>query len=566
MSFPVAAIAWDDDTDAENGVASLAPTTPTVPQPLTDLHVFASSNCRIPFGDPSYLPGTSFVATQTPFAMSLSATLPIVIRYDAPRSLNTAVASTNAAASTSTKTSHDTAFVVTKSHKDDDSKEEEVEKCTICWEALNVDDAAAAVVQIRSCSHLFHAECFNASIQHDTKCPICRAPICAEPIGHGPSGTMQISLLKNQPCPGFDDCESTWQLDYSLPSGSCQYPYHENPGHSYSGTHRTAFIPNTPPGRELLARLQYAWMHGLLFRVGTSITSGATNTVVWSSIHHKTSLDGGAHGFPDDSYIQNCHEALDQVHVPPAGQCGVYDNVTEKRTARKTWTYAAPPTLAGSVALQQAIQEPYSKTTATTTANMAMTTKSAARNKTKNASATAVVPLAPSVVGKCPSGTMTINVLPDVICPGFDDDTTTIEIVYTIPNGIQHTYHSNPGVPYAGTARTTYLPNTDAGRDLLWRLRYAWRHGLVFDVGTSLTTGATNVTVWSTAIAHKTRLNHSSANTAAGRSTRRSTRTRAAAATDPFAFPDDAFIDHCHRQLDALHVPDARTLSMGAQF
>jgi Deltex C-terminal domain/Ring finger domain len=478
-----------------------------------------------------------------------------------------AAASTNATAASTSKKSHDTAFVVTKSHKDTSSNkddEKEVETCTICWEALNVDDAAAKVVQIRSCLHLFHADCFNASIQHDTKCPVCRAPICAEPIGHSPSGTMQISLL-NQPCPGFN-CDSTWQLDYHLPSGHCQYPYHENPGHSYSGAHRTAFLPNAPLGRELLARLQYAWMHGLLFRVGTSVTTGVSNTVVWSSIHHKTSLDGGAHGFPDDSYLANCHEALDQVHVPPAGQCGVYDNVTEMRTARSTWTYTAPPTLAGSVALQQAIQDVHSSKTSTTTTTTATTTTTktktkttAGRNKKSNASAAAVVPLATPSVGKCPSGTMTINVLPDVICPGFNDDTATIEIVYTIPNGIQHTFHENPGVPYAGTIRTTYLPNTEAGRDLLWRLRYAWRHGLVFDVGTSLTTGATNVVVWSTAIAHKTRL---SANT--GRSTRRSA--RAASAADPFAFPDPAYIDHCHGQLDALHVPDARTLSMGAQF
>jgi deltex len=473
-----------------------------------------------------------------------------------------------------TKTSHDTAFLVTNkdnSSNNNDKKDTEIETCTICWEALNVNDTCTAttagssvVVQIRSCSHLFHADCFNASIQHDTKCPVCRAPICAEPIGHGPSGTMQISL-KNQPCPGFDNCDSTWQLDYRLPSGSCQFPYHENPGHSYSGAHRTAFLPNTPPGRELLARLQYAWMHGLLFRVGTSVTTGVSNTVVWSSIHHKTSLDGGAHGFPDDAYLDNCHESLDQVHVPPAGQCGVYDNYV----TRKTWTYTAPPTLASSVALQHAIQDPHSNTTSNTsttttttiTTTTSTTSKTAAGNKTKShASVTAVVPTT-SVVGKCPSGTMTINVLQDVICPGFDDDTTTIDIVYTIPNGIQHTYHDNPGVPYAGTIRTTYLPNTDAGRDLLWRLHYAWRYGLVFDVGTSLTTGATNVVVWSTAIAHKTRLN----NAVPERTTRHSSRA-AAAAADPFAFPDGAYINHCHGQLDALRVPDARTLSMGAQF
>ena len=39
--------------------------------------------------------------------------------------------------------------------------------------------------------------------------------------------------------------------------------------------------------------------------VGTSVTTGQTNTVVWGGIHIKTSPHGGAtaHGWPDDGYF-----------------------------------------------------------------------------------------------------------------------------------------------------------------------------------------------------------------------------------------------------------------------
>ena len=39
--------------------------------------------------------------------------------------------------------------------------------------------------------------------------------------------------------------------------------------------------------------------------MGTSVTTGRANTVVWSGIHHKTSLGGGPafFGYPDPTYF-----------------------------------------------------------------------------------------------------------------------------------------------------------------------------------------------------------------------------------------------------------------------
>ena len=56
-------------------------------------------------------------------------------------------------------------------------------------------------------------------------------------------------------------------------------------------------------------------MHGLTFSVGTSQTTGATNSVVWSSIHHRTSRTAGPFGYPAPGYVLNCHEELNALGV-----------------------------------------------------------------------------------------------------------------------------------------------------------------------------------------------------------------------------------------------------------
>ena len=50
-----------------------------------------------------------------------------------------------------------------------------------------------------------------------------------------------------------------------------------------------------------------AWKRRLIFTVGTSSTTGETDTVVWNEIHHKTEMDRNVtgHGYPDPNYLQN---------------------------------------------------------------------------------------------------------------------------------------------------------------------------------------------------------------------------------------------------------------------
>ena len=67
---------------------------------------------------------------------------------------------------------------------------------------------------------------------------------------------------------------------------------HPNPGKPFTGTRRTAFLPDNPEGRQVLKLLKRAFDAGLVFTIGTSSTTGKENVVIWNDIHHKTKPDG----------------------------------------------------------------------------------------------------------------------------------------------------------------------------------------------------------------------------------------------------------------------------------
>jgi len=84
-------------------------------------------------------------------------------------------------------------------------------------------------------------------------------------------------------------------IDYRFSSG-VQGKEHPNPGQCYQGTNRTAYLPDTREGREVLQLLRRAFDARLVFTVGTSSTTGCTNQITWNDIHHKTSVYGGSYG------------------------------------------------------------------------------------------------------------------------------------------------------------------------------------------------------------------------------------------------------------------------------
>eukprot|EP00056_Hartaetosiga_gracilis_P019351 m.13786 g.13786 ORF g.13786 m.13786 type:complete len:536 (+) comp7632_c0_seq1:55-1662(+) len=167
------------------------------------------------------------------------------------------------------------------------------------------------VVYIRTCSvkHFFHRSCISNSFAYNTQCPTCLKPVV--PItGPQPDGTMTVHVNKNTTCPGHERTSNgTIVISYNFPSGK-QDDRHPNPSQFFSGTRRVAYLPNNSSGRSVLALMQLAFDRRLLFRVGTSLTTGASNTVIWNSIHHKTVVFGGMFGYPDATYLERVAEEL----------------------------------------------------------------------------------------------------------------------------------------------------------------------------------------------------------------------------------------------------------------
>jgi deltex len=182
-------------------------------------------------------------------------------------------------------------------------------ECSICLARLRNRDT---VVSLAECSHQFHQNCIENSSKCARKCPLCRAPIGA-PQGKMPSGTMEIEVRPDLTCSGHS--AGTLVITYRIDKGR-QKVYHENPGKVHGAAHRTAYVPDCEEGRNLIKRLQFAFAHGLIFTVGTSLTTGRSNSITWSSIHHKTRRNEGAHGYPDPGFFLNANEELDALHVP----------------------------------------------------------------------------------------------------------------------------------------------------------------------------------------------------------------------------------------------------------
>jgi deltex-like protein len=145
--------------------------------------------------------------------------------------------------------------------------------CTICFERLN----KRRYVALKACNHVFHHKCIQMAIKSKPQCPVCRVPVGASPQGKSPSGAMTISISPIS-CSGFR-CDSL-VISYNIPA-AYQLSYHDNPGQSHSGKVATAYLPNNEEGKDLLKRLKFAFMHGLSFSVGTSLSSGLSDQCTW---------------------------------------------------------------------------------------------------------------------------------------------------------------------------------------------------------------------------------------------------------------------------------------------
>jgi deltex-like protein len=173
------------------------------------------------------------------------------------------------------------------------------EKCTICLEKIyeitasdNFDDILAlnesqgyqfkAVMLDKCFDHFFHQDCLADMIgdKKFIKCPICMR-LYGIQTGDMPPGSMKAYIDKTIKCSGHESY-NTIVIKYKFSNGN-----------NYSGTSRTAYLPDSPIGMKILGMLKVCFDRRLTFTVGTSVTSGKTNTTVWSGIHHKTHTSGG---------------------------------------------------------------------------------------------------------------------------------------------------------------------------------------------------------------------------------------------------------------------------------
>lgn len=181
-------------------------------------------------------------------------------------------------------------------NKDDDKKDDKINTFE------NYLEETINVVLLDKCTdHFFHIECLSLLIgdKDNFRCPNC-SMIYGILIGDMPYGTMTAYISKNTHCDGYKK-NGTIIINYYFPDGD-----------TYSGTIRECYLPDTKEGREILGLLKVAFDRKLSFTIGTSVTTGQTNTTVWNGIHHKTNIRGGPtrFGYPDPTYFNRVQEEL----------------------------------------------------------------------------------------------------------------------------------------------------------------------------------------------------------------------------------------------------------------
>jgi len=195
----------------------------------------------------------------------------------------------------------------------DTSADATKEDCPICLCELEED-----VVMLSSFKgHSFHAACISQCSEGGfIKCPICSF-LYGMRKGDQPTGTMTVTFhpVGTQTLSGYESC-GTIQIVYDFPSG-IQGKEHTSPGTPYAGTNRICYLPNNDKGNEVLALLKIAFDRKLTFTIGTSVTNGTPNCVIWNGIHHKTARSGGAtnYGYPDETYFERVKSELKSLGV-----------------------------------------------------------------------------------------------------------------------------------------------------------------------------------------------------------------------------------------------------------
>lgn len=163
-----------------------------------------------------------------------------------------------------------------------------------------IEMPCAGSAQFSTCT--FNRSTVLRALRCSARCPGCDYLLPSLP-GPQPAGRMSIERHRLQYCEGHEQF-GTLVVAFSFPCG-VQGAQHISPGQRYEGVLRTGFYPDNEEGQACVRLLRRAFERGRAFIVGSSLTTGRENTVVYA-IHQKSRSDGGAalHGWPDPTYLQ----------------------------------------------------------------------------------------------------------------------------------------------------------------------------------------------------------------------------------------------------------------------
>jgi deltex-like protein len=185
---------------------------------------------------------------------------------------------------------------------------DEHDVCAVCFDNDSVD-----TVKLQGCSeHGFHKACISTALKANNKCPVCQHVYNIGQIGNQPLGSMFICFVPSLQLPGEDI--GAYIVKYLFPSG-IQSDVHYHPSRPYTGTKRMAFFPASLKGKHVIGKLMQAWDARRIFTIGTSLTTGIEDCVIWNCIHHKTTIHGGpvSFGYPDAGYLDRVLSELADV-------------------------------------------------------------------------------------------------------------------------------------------------------------------------------------------------------------------------------------------------------------
>ncbi|XP_071090407.1 uncharacterized protein [Haliotis cracherodii] len=175
--------------------------------------------------------------------------------------------------------------------------------CCICMDTITVPKKL-------ECGHTFCADCIRQAFKVKPACPEC-GKLYGIVKGNQPKGGKMTHKTHQDTLPGYEDAKGVIAISYEFPGG-LQQADHPEPGREYSGIHRTAYLPYTDEGWEVLRLLYKAFDAGVTFTIGDSRTSGQSGVITWNDIHHKTRMTGGSsrYGYPDPDYLKRVKEEL----------------------------------------------------------------------------------------------------------------------------------------------------------------------------------------------------------------------------------------------------------------